>query len=104
MIANNLEPFEPTHPGSVLKEELECRSITPACFAEQTGIPHAELIELLNSKRPFTTEYAMLIEAALGIEATFWIRMQADYDITMAKRNKSFMEKLKHVRKVAAVW
>ena len=46
----------------------------------------------------------MLIEAALDIEATFWIRMQADYDLTMAKRNKSFMEKLKQVRKMAAVW
>ena len=104
MIANNLEPFEPTHPGSILKEELEFRGITPTHFAEQTGISNSELNDLLNSKCPITTEYAMLIEAALDIEATFWIRMQADYDLTMAKRNKSFMEKLKQVRKMAAVW
>ena len=42
MIANNLEPFEPTHPGSILKEELEFRGITPSHFAEQTGIPNSE--------------------------------------------------------------
>ena len=64
MIANNLEPFEPTHPGSILKEELEFRGITPSHFAEQTGIPNSELNDLLNSKCPITTEYAMLIEAA----------------------------------------
>ena len=23
MIANNLEPFEPTHPGELLKDEIE---------------------------------------------------------------------------------
>ena len=25
MIANNLEPFEPTHPGELIKDEIECR-------------------------------------------------------------------------------
>lgn len=25
MIANNLEPFEPTHPGELLKDEIEYR-------------------------------------------------------------------------------
>ena len=28
MIANELEPFEPTHPGEVLKEEIEYRGIS----------------------------------------------------------------------------
>lgn len=28
MIANNLEPFEPTHPGELLKDEIECRGIS----------------------------------------------------------------------------
>ena len=28
MIANNLKPFKPTHPGEVLKDELESRGIS----------------------------------------------------------------------------
>ena len=28
MIANNLEPSEPTHPGELLKEEIEYRGIS----------------------------------------------------------------------------
>ena len=28
MIANNLEPYEPTHPGELLKDEIECRGLS----------------------------------------------------------------------------
>ena len=27
-IANELKPFEPTHPGEVLKDEIDCRGIS----------------------------------------------------------------------------
>ena len=91
MIANNLEPFEPTHPGELLKEEIECRGIYTA------------LNEVLNGKRPITTEYALLIEAALGIESDFWLKMQMDYDLQTAKRNKTFAQRLANIRKIAAV-
>lgn len=102
MIANNLDPHEPTHPGEVLKEEIECRNISQKRFSEETGIPYAALNEVIRGKRAITTEYALLIEAALGIESTFWLRMQTDYNIVTAKRTPSFMEKLKHVRRIAA--
>jgi hypothetical protein len=34
MIANNIEPYEPTHPGELLKEKLECRGISQKKFAD----------------------------------------------------------------------
>lgn len=103
MIANNLEPFEPTHPGELLKEEIECRGISQKKLSQQTGIPYTALNEMLNCKRAITTEYALLIEAALGIESGFWLRMQMDYNVQIAKRNKSFAQRLANVRKIAAV-
>ena len=103
MIANNLEPAFPTHPGSVLREELECRGISQKKFSQQTGIPYTALNEVLNEKRPISTEYALLIEAALGITSEFWLRMQTSYNLIMAKRSPSFMERLANVRKIAAV-
>lgn len=33
MIANNLTPSDPTHPGEILKEELEYRGISQRKFA-----------------------------------------------------------------------
>lgn len=102
MIANNLEPFEPTHPGGLLKEEIECRGISQKKFSKQTGIPYTTLNEILHCKRAISTEYALLIEAALGIESTFWLGLQTDYNLITAKRNPSFIDKLKNVRKIAA--
>ena len=84
MIANNLEPFEPTHPGELLKEEIECRGISQKELSRQTGIPYTALNEVLNCKRAITTEYALLIEAALGIESDFWLKMQMDYNLQIA--------------------
>lgn len=103
MIANNLEPFEPTHPGGLLKEEIEYRGISQKRFSEQTGIPYTSLNEVLHCKRAISTEYALLIEAALGIESGFWLRMQSEYNLLIAKRNKTFAQRLANVRKTAAL-
>jgi addiction module HigA family antidote len=103
MIANNLEPSEPIHPGELLKEEIEYRGISQRELAKRMGMSYTVLNEVLNCKRAVTTEYALLFEAALGIEAGMWIRIQADYNMQIAKQNKSFAERLANVRKFSAV-
>lgn len=87
MIANNITPHEPTHPGEILKEEIEYRGLSQRKLAAQMGVSHSVLNEVLNAKRPLTTEYALLIEAAMGIDACIFIRMQADYNLKTAKQN-----------------
>jgi len=103
MIANNLTPYEPTHPGEVLKEEIEYRGISQRTLAKQMGISYTLLNEILNCKRPVLTEYALLFEAALGIEAEMLIKMQARFNLYTTKRNSKFIEKLNEVRKFAAL-
>ncbi|MBQ8221835.1 MAG: HigA family addiction module antidote protein [Bacteroidales bacterium] len=102
MIANNLEPFEPTHPGELLKDELEYRGISQKKFSEQTGIPYKNLNDILNCRRPITANTALLIEAALGISANIFTSMQMDYNMQIAKSDKSFVERLSNIRKIAA--
>jgi addiction module HigA family antidote len=103
MIANNLTPYEPVHPGEVLKEEIEYRGISQRKLAAQMGVAYSVLNEVLNCKRPVTTEYALLLEAALGIDAEPLIGMQADYNLQTAKSNKSFAKRIAEIRKTAAV-
>ena len=102
MIANNLTPSEPIHPGEMIKDEIEYRGISQRKLAVQMGISPTLLNEILNGKRAISTEYALLFEAALGIDAEIWLRLQADYDMQVAKSNKSFLERLAQVRKLAA--
>ncbi|MDR2621721.1 MAG: HigA family addiction module antidote protein [Dysgonamonadaceae bacterium] len=103
MIANNLEPFEPTHPGELLKEEIEYRGISQKKLAAGMGVSYVVLNDMVNCKRPVSIQYALLFEAALGIPAHILAGLQSDYDMITTKRNPSFIEKLKNVRKVAAM-
>ena len=91
MIANNLKPFQPMHPGEVLKDELEYRGISQRGLAKQIGISYSAFNEMLNGKRSLSPELAMMMEAALGVDA-------------MAERDETFMEKLRQIRHIAAIF
>ena len=103
MIANNLTPYEPTHPGELLKEEIEYRGISQRKIAKQMGMAYSVLNEVLNCKRPVTTIYAILFEAALDIESEMLIKMQSDYDLQIIRQNNSWIERLANIRKTVAV-
>lgn len=103
MIANNLMPSEPIHPGELLKEELEAREMTQAAFASEIGVKPSQLNEIIKCKRAINTEMALLIEAALDIPAQMWLNMQSDYNMQVAKSDVSFMQRLAQIRKIAAI-
>jgi addiction module HigA family antidote len=95
-------PFCPVHPGEVLKDELEYRRISQKSFALRIGLPYSTLNEILNCKRPVTTDFALLVEAALGLEPTLLLRMQASYNMQVAKEDKKFTKRLNEIRKIAS--
>lgn len=103
MCANQLKPAYPTHPGEILKEEIEYRGISQRKLAEQMGMQYSVLNEILNAHRPLTEKTALLFEAALGIEAEPLMRLQLKYNMQTARKDQSFMEKLAQVHKIAAM-
>ncbi len=103
MIANNLASSESIHPGTMIKDEIEYRGISQKALAKKIGVSPTVFNEILNGKRPVTTEYALLLEAALGIEANIWLYAQAEYNMQVAKEDKSFAAKLAEIRKLSAM-
>jgi addiction module HigA family antidote len=103
MIANNLEPVYPTHPGEVLKDEIEYRGISQRKLATEMDVPYTQLNEVLNGKRSVNAEFALLIEVVLNLPAEPLLKMQARYNMIVTKRNSKFMEKLNKVRTIAAL-
>ena len=104
MIANNLEPHYLTHPGEVIKDELEARGVSQRQLARSIGVPASQLNELLNAKRSLSAEMALLIGQALDLDPAPLLALQTDYNLLSAKRNKSFLERLKDIPKIAAVF
>ena len=104
MIANNMMPSNPVHPGTLLKDEIEYRGISQKQLAQQMGVSYSVLNEILNGKRPISIEYALYLEAVLGIDAQLWIQMQADYNLQVAKSDRSIKRHLLEIRKIAAAF
>lgn len=92
------------HPGEMIKDEIVARGITQKELAKQMGVSYTVFNEILNGKRPVTTEYALLLEAALGTDANIWIGLQTDYNMQKIKQDKSFMKRIEKIRKIAAIF
>jgi addiction module HigA family antidote len=54
-------------------------------FALQLGINPSQLSELLHEKRHVSASLALKLEKLLGIEAEYWLRVQSDYDLAIAR-------------------
>ena len=95
--------YTPTHPGEVLKDEIEYRKISQRKLAEQMGISYKVLNDLLNGRRTLTTATAMMFEAALDVPADSLMRLQLKYNMQQAMSDRTLMERLNQIRKYAAL-
>lgn len=102
-MADIIYGYEPTHPGEVIKDEVEYRSISQRKLAEQLGVPYKALNDLLNGRRTLTVTTAMMIEAALDIPADSLMRLQLKYNMHRAAADSSFMERLSRIRRMASM-
>lgn len=96
--------YYPSHPGEVVKDELEERGLSQRKFADNIGMGYSVLNEILNGHRPVTTTSALMFEAALNIPAESLLRMQMKYNMHTAREDKTLLEKLKKISRVAAVF
>ena len=102
MIANNIVPFEPTHPGEILKDEIRSRGISQRKLASQMGMSYTVLNEILNARRPLTENNALLFEAALDVEADTLMRLQLKYNMQTARQDKKLITRLQKIREACA--
>jgi addiction module HigA family antidote len=104
MVMNDLKnSFRPVHPGELLKDELEYRHLSQKAVAKQLGLPYTAFNEILNGKRPVTTDFALFMEAALGVPAYILVGMQTDYNLQVAQKNSRLSRRLAEIRRMTAV-
>lgn len=78
---------EVVHPGVILLQEylLPCQ-ISQTALAVQLGVPPRRINEIVLGKRAITADTAVRLEAALGMTAHYWMGLQSDYEIKLARR------------------
>ena len=96
MTTHTLIPFEATHPGSLIKDELEVRDdLTQKDLAVLLGVKPSFLNEIIKGKRPITADIAILLEKSLDIPADYWMKFQSQYEIDSAKIKDKNIAKIK---------
>jgi addiction module HigA family antidote len=76
--------FQPAHPGEVLREYLGSISVKEA--AERLGVTRAHLSRILNGRAGITAPMSLRLSAALGTTADFWLKMQIQRDLWLARK------------------
>ncbi|MBR7066932.1 MAG: HigA family addiction module antidote protein [Bacteroidales bacterium] len=92
----------PTHPGEVLKDEIEARGISQRQLAESVGLAYSVVNEILNGRRSLTAKTALMFEAALDVPADTLMYLQTRYNMQITRSDKTVLSVLKRIRKVAA--
>lgn len=100
MRANDIISVFPTHPGEILKYEIEYRGISQRQLEDEMGIAYSALNKILNARRPVTEKTALLFKAALGVNAEPLLKMQMRYSLQSTKKDSSFMARLAKGRKI----
>jgi addiction module HigA family antidote len=77
---------EPITPGEILLTEfLEPLGISQYRLAQATGLPQTRISEIVRGKRSITIDTALRFSRALGVDDHFWINIQNDYDLEVAR-------------------
>ena len=88
--SNRLLPTHrpPTHPGEILLEEfLKPLGVTQADAAARLRVPFQRLNAVVRGRRAVSADTALRLAAFTGMDATFWLGLQADYDLWHARRS-----------------
>jgi len=79
----------PTHPGVMLVEEfLNPMGLTQSRLAAHIGVPLQRVNEIVRAKRGVTPDTALLLSAALGTTAEFWVNLQTAHDLALARAGR----------------
>ena len=77
---------KPLHPGVVLNEVyLKELRMNQTQLSEKCGCAHRKINEIINGKRSISPEFALVLERVLGTTAEMWVRIQAEYDLWVAR-------------------
>ena len=85
---NQVVPFEATHVGEVIKDELTARGMRQSELSELTGIHKPILNDVIKGKRSLTPEMALLLGNVFGISASYLMNIQTQYELDCARRSE----------------
>jgi antitoxin HigA-1 len=79
----------PSHPGRLIKSDIDALGLTVVEAAAGLGISRQQLHSVIAGRSGVTPEMAVRLEKALGSTADTWLRMQMNYDLAQIRARAS---------------
>ena len=94
----------PVHPGEMLLEEfMKPLAISINGLALELHVPVTRISEIVNQRRGVTADTALRLARYFGTSADFWMNLQKDYELILARQKSlKIIEKQVRRRTVAA--
>ena len=77
-----------SHPGKLLKREIEARGLSAHRLALDLGVPSGRITDMLNDRRSITADTAIRLGLYFGNSPAFWTGLQSQYDIARVQRDR----------------
>ena len=85
-----IDEFAPVTPGEILKEEfLASSGLSQSGLARAVGISPNRVAEIVNNRRRISADTAVRFGLFFGNSPEFWMNLQANYDLKMARESLS---------------
>jgi antitoxin HigA-1 len=76
----------PVHPGEVLKAEfLDEIGVSAYALAKALCVPANRITAIINGERGITAETALRLARFFGTTDCFWMNLQSNYDLAIAR-------------------
>ncbi len=76
----------PVHPGEILWEEfMKPLGISQNRLGRDLGVSPRRINEIVHGKRSITADTALRLSRYFGTSAEFWLGLQTDYDLDVAR-------------------
>ena len=101
-----LSPELIIHPGDTLEEILEDKEMTQKELARRADVTEKHVSQVINGKKNISNTFAKKLEYSLGVSASFWMNLQANYDqelIEYREVNEILQEEIDIVKKLKEV-
>lgn len=88
----------PPHPGCFIRDEIiEPLQLTVTAAARVLGVSRPAISNLLNGHADLSSEMAMRIEKAFGVNMDTLLRMQLSYDIALTRQHEKRIKVKRYV-------
>ncbi len=80
-----------SHPGRLLRRELESRKLSANRLALDLGVPSGRITDILNGRRSITADTALRLGRYFANRPQFWLDLQSQYDIAVTEHEHGAM-------------